>query len=176
MSITKQLKDSVFNKTSIKDRIIFLIPRVFVRTVKKLLRSWDYAKFGYSNNDWDFTYFYSVLGFKLKRVKTCLNKGYAIQEEHNMLALDEAITICDRLEHESHEDKYNDAHDLKWGEPEFSFTPTFISTRKNATTEEEKQQELKERLANYDKAEQDRKTDIDRLAEILKVNGPTFWD
>lgn len=185
---SKSLKDFPNYKPMNKVKEFFLfslyypVGSFFSRLVERVSRSYAFAKFGYMHYDFDHVYLYTLMSFKLKRIKKCLENGHAVQEDHNMAALQEAIEICDRLGGEGYDDKYYDLLDQKWGESEFSFTPdgnglsTFNSNRKNRVTPEDHEQYNRELLAYMDSAELDRKNDIDRLADILKVNGPTWWD
>ena len=153
----------------------YAVTDFFTRLRERIGRSLAYAKFGYMHYDFDSAYLYSIMAFKLRRIRICLVNGLAVQEETDMETLDEAIDICDRLFGEDYEEKYDVIHSAKWGELEFLFEPTFHSVRKNINTEEEKAQEWKERLDIYNRAEQDRLVDIDRFAEILKTRAKAWW-
>lgn len=163
----------------------------FILTSKERLgRSLAWAKFTYYNYDFDFTYVYSVMAFKLRRLEKCLTNGYAIQEDEDMAALREAIEICDRLHVNDYDDKYHEEHNKKWGEmPKWDSVPedldkngkpltyrVIFKDRANVKTEEDKKQETKEFLECYEKGEQDRLKDIDRLAELLKKHSISWWD
>lgn len=173
-----KIPPSFFNPSteSFVGKIYYYFDDLFHTLKERIGRSYAYAKFGYMNYDFDSAYLYDLMSFKLKRIKKCIENGIAVQEEEDMKALDETIAIIDRLRVENYEEKYEPEHDAKWGKADFKFKPSFHSVRKNVNTKEEKAQEWKERLAIYDKAEQDRKNDIDRLAEILKTHALAWWE
>src|ERR1700734_4043833 len=87
----------------------------FRAKISRIKRALSYAKFGYTNYDYEASFIYPLIAFKLERVKKCLFNGYAVQEQVDLDALDEAVAICNRISAEDYEDKYMVAHDLKWG-------------------------------------------------------------
>lgn len=157
-------------------KVRYFLPDLYSILRERIGRSLAYAKFGYLNYDFDGQYVYSLISFKLKRVKKCLENGHAIHEECYMKALDEAIKICDRLYSDTHEDVQMELLSQKWGEPEFVFTPKFESKRKNRVTKEDENLYMLDLVAAYDKGEENRKKDVERLAEIFKTSLPGWWD
>lgn len=150
---------------------------IYHRLSERFGRSIAFAKFGYMHYDFESAYLYSLMSFKLKRIKNSLVNGSAIQEPEHMAALDELIVICDRLFNEIHEDKYLEEHEIKWGELDLTTKSGFVVTsRPNAVTDEQKEEQRKDLLAIYEKAQVDRDADIDRLAVILKKHQQTWWD
>lgn len=154
-------------------------------------RAYDFAIFGWNNHDFDMSYVYYLLEFKLKRLQSCLNTGFSVQEPEDTAALEELIQIVVRLGKGSYEDKYTDEHDQKWGEIETRTEPhqydkkgkvlsyAWISWRKNCPEDvpkKLKEKERKEFSACYGKGESDRVRDIGRMNEILVKNSPRFWD
>jgi len=174
---SKQIKLDNFkeSKFPILDGFLSDIYRFFNNRYIRIARALSYAKFGYTNYDYECQFIYPFISFKLKRIKKCLLAGYGVQEQADLDALDEAIVICDRLFNECYDDKYMVDHDLRWGEISFTFDP-FTSTRKNRITEEDKTQEWKEHLDILHKADEDKEADMDRLAYIMKNNFPNLWD
>lgn len=174
-----------------KKYLIWPVKDKYRRTKERSKRAFDYAVFGWHNHDWDIAYVYHLLEFKLKRLQKCLDGGFAIQETEDMAALADLIEIVARLGKSDYETKYMDEHDLKWGQIESRTEPykydkngevltySWISWRKNCpedASQEVKDLERKENKACYDAGEADRIRDIERIAEILRVNGPRFWD
>jgi len=160
--------------------------RIFKERAK---RSYAYAQFGWSNYDFDFVYVYDTVHFKLIRLRNSLEHGSSVQKEEDTQALNELIEIVARLREGDYESKYLDEHDKRWGEIESKTTPNYDDKGKIKThtwhswragtkdaSEEVKQKERQERLACYNKAEGDRISDIDRVADILKKNSKNFWD
>lgn len=144
---------------------------------ERIGRSIAFARFGYIHYDFESAYLYSLMSFKLKRIKNALKNGHAVEESEDMAALDELIDICDRLFCETHEDKHHESHDLKWGKLEINMDGNYcLTSRPNALTDEQKEEQRKDLLNIYEKAQVDRDADIDRMAVILKKHQQTWWD
>lgn len=153
---------------------------------KRIKRSYDYARFGWDNYDWNFAYVYALLEFKLKRLHKTLEKGHSIQEEKDMKALKDLTKVVRRLRKNGYDNWYYRSHDRKWGKLESRFEPIpgetssrWISWRVNRpenASDEVKQQERDELKLIWENAEKDRRKDIDRLAYILKEHADKFWD
>jgi hypothetical protein len=185
-------KKSIFGNVVyfFKRHLIWPISDNYRRTKERMKRSYSYARFGWLNFDFDMSYVYELLGFKLKRLYNSLGKGLSIQEPEDMKALKELIKIVDRLREGNYDELYLDQHDKKWGKIQTRTTPnyddngkittyTWHSWRKKCSENapnKVKKQEREERAVCYDRGEEDRKKDIDRMAEILKVHAPKFWD
>jgi hypothetical protein len=119
-----------------------------------------------------------------------LENGHSVQEKEDMDALQELIKICGRLRRGRHDRIYHKLHDKKWGKmPPWDTKPyiekdgkykgsstIIFKDRPNVKNKKQKEQERKEFRRCYDLGEIDRCADIDRMAEILKKNGPNFWD
>ena len=169
---TLELKEKL---EDIVDFFKYDISGFFRRTYERISRSIAFAKFGYLNHDFDHSYLFQLMSFKMKRIKICLENGLAEQQEEDLKALDEAISICDRLANGNYDDKYYSVLDIKWGESEFSFDDGFKCTRKNRVTKEDHIQYNKEIREAMDKAEEDTQADFDRLAIILKNHSRAWW-
>lgn len=176
----KQLKEKLdFILENIKDFYItvrYFIPDTYTRLKERIGRSIAFAKFGYMHYDFESAYLYSLMSFKLKRIRNVLKNGHCENQPEDMAALDELIDICDRLFSESHEDKHWESHNAKWGEPKFDFGNGFKVLRAMVVTPEEQVQELKEHMEIYVKAQADRDADIDRMAVILKKHQQCWWE
>ncbi len=175
----------------IEKYVFWPVERFFQIYKERILRSYDYAKFGWDNHDWDMAYVYDVFLFKLKRLYKGLENGHAIHEDEDMVALKELTKIVYRLRRENHERKYLRKHDKKWGKLEHRTEPCldeegrrkgmgqWIIWRKNCP--ENAAQELKDRekndfLACFEDGERDRIRDINKMAEILIKHSKAFWD
>jgi hypothetical protein len=169
--------------------VYYPIESFFTRLVERIGRSVSWARFTYLNYDFDSAFLYSVMSFKLNKLHKCLENGHAVQQTEDMEALKELIAICDRLFSGNYDDKYLDQHDDKWGKlPRMKFKPLkdekgkvkhyklLPSTRKKVKTKKHKAQERIEFRRCFELAEQDRKSDIDRMAEILKSHATHWWD
>lgn len=158
-------------------------------TKERLIRSLQYARFGWFNYDFDMAYVYYLFEFKLKRLLKCLENGHAIQKPEDMKALRELIKIVRRLGMGRYDHKYHILHDKKWGKIESKTTPNYNDEGKVTTytwhswrsgtkdvNEKVKKQERKEYRALYQNAEKDRVKDIERMAELIKTNSLSWWD
>jgi hypothetical protein len=173
-----------------KKFFIWPITDNYRRTKERVLRSYDYARFGWLNFDFDFAYVYHLLEFKLKRVQKCLKNGVSVQEPEDTAALKELIKIVERLGKGEYDERYRIEHDKIWGKLETKTTPNYDdkgkvtgyawnSWRKNCpegAPKKIKDKERKEFMACYELAENDRIRDIKRLSEILIHSSPKFWD
>lgn len=181
----------------IKEHTIWKIESLWNRYTERIARSYAFAKIGWLNYDFDAHTVWELLEFKLKRIHPVLVNGHAVQKDEDMNALLEAIEICKRLKDEDYDDKYYAIHDAKWGELETNLDRRdsnsdedvasrdedgkplsffWRSWRKNANTEELKEQEREETRAIYENSHKDYIADLDRLNEIFKKHFKTWWD
>ena len=155
---------------------------------ERISRSWAFAKMGWLNYDFDAMFLYNLMAFKLRRVQYTL-KTYSVAEQskNDMDALQESVDICDRLFADDYADKHMRSYDKKWGKPSFKhgkkkvsdggMTSQVVSSyRKNVKTKKDQQQASEELMEAYSRAEEDRVNDIQRLAQILAVHLPSWWD
>lgn len=157
-------------------------PRSFFRNLR---RSVDYIKLGWNNYDWDSHYIYEVLQFKLKRTLKELESGHSIPNQYNELkALKLAIKLGDRLvEDWNHYSQFRDLHDAKWGKLDMDFEPVedsnnlrLISSRPNANTKEEKEQELSDFMTALKKDDRRKQRDREIYFKILAKYIEYMWD
>jgi hypothetical protein len=166
-----------------------LVTYNYHRYKERISRSYDYAKFGWDNYDFDMGYVYDVLEFKLKRLQRSLTNGYSVQDPKDMEALTSIIKAVERLRKGEYDDKYLDQHDKVWGKIESKTTPNYDENGKiknyswdswrsgtKDASKKVKEKERKEYLKCYDLGEKDRCEDIDLLAFLLKKHAPFFWD
>lgn len=85
---------------------------------ERLRRSWAYARFGWSNYDFDAGYALALLSFKLKRVQdTLINRSGTVQDPKELQALRLVIRLLDRLVEDNYSYFY-ERHNQKWyGKP-----------------------------------------------------------
>jgi hypothetical protein len=174
----------------IKYWTIYPIESWYHRYKERISRSWAFAKMAWLNYDFDAHTIWEILEFKLKRVLNVLeNFAHLEQQDEDLLALKEAIAICGRLHADDYDMIRHAEHDKKWGElPDWTTKPsTFDAKGKVLTheiimgerplvTPENKEQERKEFRESWEKAAEDRKADIDRLALLLKNHLQSWWD
>jgi hypothetical protein len=150
--------------------VFYPIHSFFTTLIERVGRSLSWARFSYLNYDFDAVYLYSVMSFKLKKIQYCLENGHGTNKKEDMAALSELIAICDRLRMNEHEDKYLEKHHKKWGTLSFPFDNSKVKTPK------QRKRHGEELMKCVELGERDRCADIDRMAEILKVHAPSWWD
>jgi len=121
---------------------------------KNLCRSVAYARFGWSNHDWDHTYFYAFLRFKLERMQKAFENDWTVSKERT-----KSVRVAAKLAKRLETDYYcraSNAHDKKWGELEMDLGPPnehkmrqAIFSRKNVTKRTEKRERLEFMAATY---------------------------
>jgi hypothetical protein len=171
--------------------IYYPVESFFRRHKERISRSYAYAKFGYHNYDFDFSYVYQLINFKLKRLYKALENGHAEQDPEDMKALRDLTKLVYRLSRGRYEDKYLRQHDKKWGKLQSRFEDIeekdsskskyskWITWRDKCpenALEETKANERAEFKKCYDLGEDDRVRDIGYLGNILIHHGPSFWD
>jgi hypothetical protein len=152
--------------------------------VKRLIE-WQWNVFRF---DYDFAghCLFAIIEYKLKRLEKVLINGHAIQEDQDMKALKVAIKLAGRLKEDKYSDSFYRRHDKKWGEMKHWFTDVdsndrtkgslWNHSRPNANTQEEKDQESKEHLANCYAAEDKTKREERWLYDILHKYLRRWWD
>lgn len=175
----------------LKDKLLWPITDFINMHFERSKRAIAYAKFGYKHYDFDSAYMWDLLVFKLKRIEKALKEGNAIQEDADMAELAEAIVICQRIFDDEYENKYHDAHDIKWGEfppwktekevkrigdKDVVFYKVINRERPKVITETDKVLERQDFLRCFENAAADRIADIDRLSIILKNTSQKWWE
>lgn len=172
----------------LKSVTIWPISDCYSRYSERIKRSLAFAKFGWLNYDFDAHTVWGLLSFKLKRIYPVLLKGHAIQEEDDMKALLEAISICERLDRENYEGKYLDAHDFKYGkiksrhdrvaslDANGKVLSYYYDQWRDGVNKENEEQERVEFRECFESAEKDLQADVDRLFYILKNHLRSWWD
>jgi hypothetical protein len=148
------------------------------------LKKWiEWRPILWENYDFDAHTIYQLLRYKLERIYRCLENGHAIQEERDMKALRLAIKLAKRLEAGNYEDSFYDRHDKKWGELKTWFEPIpgstnsyWRSSRPNAVTEQEKEQERKETRELYEAAQSKEAREKRWLFAIISKYDKVWWD
>jgi len=129
-----------------KDRIIDfynLVRYAIPRRIKKII---DYIPILWKDFDWDDSYLYILMRYKLSRMEKVIRKGYSIDAEKHANEILHAIELLDRIIDNDYCEKAFDLYDKKWGE--LDWIPVNGGNRLNghvnAKTEEEKKQCAKE--------------------------------
>lgn len=155
----------------------------FYRTRKQVGVFFSYLPVLWGDRDWDGHYFLYLMRHKLNRMEKCIRNGSHVDCDKDADQIKDCITIIDRMIDDNYEEAYNVAHDAKWGELETWDTKVpdsdyyeWHSKRKNAVTEDDKEQERKEFLAYMEKAETDRQNDYNTLFGLIAINLRKWWD
>lgn len=175
--------------------VIFKIKRFF----KGLKRGFAFFKIGFNNHDWDYDYLHELVLFKLKRMYYEMeNFGYHSPKCSNykpkMKSLKLTIKLLER--YIAGDDKHYCGpllrHDEKWGEMKTWSVPVdsagneipekeaklfrWMTSRPNAITEEEKEQERKEFLEAFRLCDTLKQRDIRNVYHIIAKYHNYWWD
>lgn len=157
---------------------------------EKLSRSYQYAKLGWKNEEWDYTFFLDVLGFKLKRMLHELNNDEFHEHGKSLKALKLAVYLCDKINYHTgsadHYDYYIKKHYEKYGEPDYVFEPkaeegcdiqlfAMVNKTSENWSEEEKEQERRDFIIAMDADSADMQQDIDDLFRIISKHMTGWW-
>jgi len=155
---------------------------------RQVRRAAAYAKFGWSNHDFDNSYLLAVLHFKLQRMYTYLkNETYAKQDKHSLQSLRLAARLAEKLRNDSYS-HFLDQHDKKWGPLDMKLTPAehveglpgggsvCEFSRPNVTSKRKEAQERREfkKAVNLDYAMRAR--DARWLFSIMEKYYQHWWD
>jgi len=157
----------------IKDRLEDLKYRFFsVKTdvlsvIESIKRSYDYAKFGYSNPDWDWEYAQKLYIWKLKRLQNCIANGWSSDRYKYAQKLEEVINGIDyHLENVPLE--FAREKDKLWQEVKNNIKFKQISSKGR-----EKWGKYKKFIS---KIEAKKKRELRKAYKILSDNIEDFWD
>lgn len=162
---------------------IFRRPASYIRNVcLSVKRSYDYAKFGWSNEDYDHNFLLKHIEFKLKRLQKVISNGHHVPDK----STDQSIRICIKLINKLSFKDYSyftDIHYAKWGQPEVKFIKQNDSnysvmeiTHENAKTEQERNQQSIEFTEAYKKDDRQRQRDTKLLFNIMSKYIELWWD
>lgn len=152
--------------------------------ISRSKRLYKWAKFMWTNWDFDALTIYPLLEYKLKRVQHNLINGNAVHEVGDLKALKIALKLAKRLSNDHHENKYHEWHDKKWGKLKTWLTPMndgtgnylYNSSRGRAVTIEDKERERQDYLAMWENYGKWRKRDEKLFFAILQKYIPVWWD
>jgi len=180
---------------------IYDIYRLILANREACKRSKFWAEKMKYSYDFDGHTIYEMLYYKLDRMEKCMTEhGHCVwnscpeePEYKLMLDLRRARDLAKKLSTMEEHDYLPDlvkAHDEKWGKRKSNLDKKnrlpedydekgnmlYRSWRKNAKTEEEKEQERKEIRILYKKQNQARLDDMIEFFELLKYNVDLWWD
>lgn len=154
----------------------------FFRGIKRI---WDFAPIAYKDQDWDHTFLYDLLIFKLNRMEKFFNSGNAMcsGNERRAKQMRYAIFLLKRIKEDRyHEDEY-DALEEKW-EPEHIWTPDPSNSEwsrldivhNKAKNKEEEKQAVDDYRAHFRKQAATLESDLDRLFKHMRRYVQGWWD
>jgi len=152
-----------------------------MKMLRKLKRALSYAIFGYNNEDYDYSFIYTLLEFKLKRMQQALINGVAEHDKATLQSLRVTLRLLNRINTKQYT-YFMDQHDKKWGSPILNFESTpdknysrLIIERLLVKPGEEPQQRV-ELIEAMSKDEEQQSRDIRLLHSILTKYSRTWWD
>lgn len=151
----------------------------FFRAVK---RSYDFAKIGWSNYDWDYNYLLELMSFKLKRIEKAILNGNAELDKTTVQSIRICIKLLKKLSFEDYH-YFTNIHYEKWGFPNWEYGETDSNglssvqiIHKNIKTEADKDQARKELVEAYQKDLAQEQRDSRLLFAIMAKYHKTWWD
>jgi hypothetical protein len=152
---------------------------------RKLSRAFSYFKIGFNSVDYDYSDLYKLIKFKLDRyLDFFINRGWHDTEcpmyRIKIKSLKLSIKLLNKIINFDY-DRYSSKHDEKWGKSEIDTIPygEFFQlkfSRKNAISQEDQDQERIENNIAYDKDDQERQRDLDKLFNIIRKYHICWWD
>jgi hypothetical protein len=133
---------------------------------------------------------YRLMRKKLERVEPCLRNGHLMNGERYARQICVTLTILDRIIANEYDNKDMAAHDKKWGQAQWRFTPIddgrddnddeklseLHIDYPNAHTDEEKEHQRKEFMTIMTKAATQQQRDIDWVFKHVARWHRHWWD
>lgn len=165
----KNLKEYISDS---KDTILD-IPSKIKHFFRKLARSWDYAKQGYSSEDWDYAYMLKDMVFKLKRMNNELDRFVNILHEEEIkrirgLIITIIVLIEMDLNHDFIEDVSHMYGDTIVSEPDEEGNVTYTFTYTKGYSREDV-------MRAYERGDAAQQKNWEQLFETLKKELKNLW-
>jgi hypothetical protein len=163
------------------DKLLFPIEKFF----RQLKLTWDWYRAILKDDcDFDHTYIYKVIRYKLERTRKKIQADdFVMSAGRTAKEIRTAELILDRLIQNDYCRCELDSHDEKWGELEIEWKPIensrFIRSifyRGKANTLELEEKEGKERRRIYEHEEYMRNQDLDYLFGYMRRKIQGWWD
>jgi len=153
--------------------------------IKSIKNIFKWMLIVWRDRDWDHTFLYEMLYFKLSNMEKYLRKyGHSINSEKDA----DKIKICVNLLKRLMDDEYHDIvfkkHNEKWGAPYFSWPdvkdrPGYSKlkiVKPNVITKEDEEQESNEYRSLMQIESNSRQQDVNYLFEIIRKYHQGWWD
>lgn len=139
----------------------------------KRLYEWYVNVFRF-DHDFDGHSLFGIIEYKLKRIQKCLVNGHAYQDSKDMKALSLAIKLANRLKEDKYEEVGHSRTDKKWGEINRDCLVNY--SREKMITKEDRTQERKDSIEQYELADKRMKREERILYSILASHLRNWWD
>ena len=145
--------------------------------INRSKRALHWAKFMWTNWDFDAHSIFPLLERKLLRIQNNLERGWAIQDPKDMKALRTAIKLAKRVSDEYHEEQLYKWHEKKWGNYRNDW-PLRNSkySRQGVNSEEQAEAERADLHVLYDRITTWRGRDEKLLFAIIQKYYRVWWD
>lgn len=173
------IKESLESATDFFQGIYYSIKRFFT----SIKRSYDFAKIGWSNYDYDYAYLLDLMRFKLERIEKEILNGYGEPDKRTNQSIRICIKLLKKIAHKDYQ-YFTELHYAKWGDPELT-SHTHPDSKglyrvtiehKNAVTDEQKEQQKKEFLEAYKKDQKQEERDTRLLFAIMAKYHRRWWN
>lgn len=144
----------------------------------------QYAWFLKDDYDWDYSYIYNLLQYKIKRTRTYIEKyGLHLDASEQINDMKRAEELLEKLCNDDFSKDLYKEHESKWGKMKSEFTPINNSeafswhiSYENVKSKEDKELEYKE-YRDISIAHEERKQKAkDELFDLLKNKIEYWWD
>lgn len=158
--------------------------RYLEKPARDLIKMYQWYRNVFKNDyDFDSHSLFSIIHYKLVRLKPVLENGISLQEPEHMKALRIAIKLSARLNNDDYDLRAWDRHGKRWGELKSWTEPCedkdgysrYFSSRPNAVTEEQKELERVERILGSQRAYDIMKRDERWLYAVLHKYLRNWW-
>lgn len=153
-----------------------------ITSIKNVLR---WIPIIWRDRDWDHTFLYIILQFKLSNMEKYLRKhGHSVNAEKDAHRIKICVTLLKRLLNDEYHDAVFKKHDEKWGELKFNWIelkdkPEFSELkikRPNVITEKDEKTERNEYNRLMQVENNLKQQDIEYLFETIKKYHQGWWD
>lgn len=161
------------------------LTRPFIRVISWVIKSIQYSIFLWRDFDWDYSYIFNLLQYKLKRTReTILSNNLICDAEEIASQIEYAEDLIQKeIDNDFCKDLY-EAHKKKWGKIKSLCSPSdndsgscrLDITTENATTPELRRIERSECRKIHDKSEEARQKNLDELFTHLRNCIEHWWD
>lgn len=155
---------------------------LFLQFFNRAIRTIQYFPIIWKNEDWDYTYIYDLMAYKLKRIEKYLkNDTICVGSQRQSRQVKICRILLERLLEDNYCEQEWKKHEEKWGElknkngKKYKSSVEVIFYRDKCRTEEDKNLERKESDYLWNKEEEMRKGDLEMFWRIFKKYHRHWW-